>query len=578
MSITIDSTTRTGSAAVMTGLLEEMYGFAAAANRTDLADRLARRRARVDDPVLRIVVTGQSRQGMSALVDAIAGAPVTADGSQRGLPVMVKRTDTPYARYTAAGSDISRLEVGVANPLLAQGVVLIDTPGVYGADSAAAATVLELAANADAVLFVSDASQEYVAPEIEFLAQLHQLCPTVVGVVTKIDLYARWSDIQGADRTHLDNAALDIPLLPVSALLARTAQTEGDQHLAIESGLPQLVDFLQTNVIADADTLLCESVAAEVGAVAEQLMVVYQAELDTMLNPAHGGELIAELQRAVAASDRLRAQSSRWQLVLGDGIIEVMAEVEHDLRHRLRLVIREAELDIMKSDPAKRWEQFEAWLQGRIAQSVQATFVLAHTRASQLADRVADAFADDGLTAVPQLEFDNVDQVLDSVQRLEALESRKANLVQRLINALRGSYGGLLMVGVLSSVGGLALLNPWSVGAGVLLGAYTFWEDRKSRTTTRQNEAKAAVARLMDDVLFQVGDESRTRLREVHRTVRDHFAAIADELARSADNALAAARQATYTHTSHRDARQAQIQTTLGQLRQLRVRALALVQ
>jgi hypothetical protein len=273
----------------------------------------------------------------------------------------------------------------------------------------------------------------------------------------------------------------------------------------------------------------------------------------------------------------LRAQSSSWQLVLGDGIVEVMAEVEHDLRHRLRLVIREAELDIMNSDPAQRWDQFEAWLQGRIAQSVQATFVLAHARANQLADRVADAFADDGLTAVPQLDIDNVDHVLDPVQRLEALESRKANLVQRLVNALRGSYGGLLMVGVLTSVGGLALLNPWSIGAGVLLGAYTFWEDRKSRTAIRQNEAKAAVARLMDDVLFQVGDESRTRLREVHRTVRDHFTAIAGELARSADNALAAAQQANYAHTAHRDARLAQIQTTLGQLRQLRVRASALV-
>ena len=42
----------------------------------------------------------------------------------------------------------------------------------YGADTAAAATVLELVSNADAVLFVSDASQEYLAPEIEFLCQL----------------------------------------------------------------------------------------------------------------------------------------------------------------------------------------------------------------------------------------------------------------------------------------------------------------------------------------------------------------------------------------------------------------------
>jgi hypothetical protein len=576
MTVTIESTARTAPTSAMTGLLDELVKFTDVANRPDLGDRLARAWARVSDPILRIVVTGQSGQGMSALVDAIAGVPVTADGSLRGLPVMVTHSDTAYSRQSASGSGMSRMEVGITPPLLAQGVVLIDTPGIYGADTAAAATVLELAAGADAVLFVSDASQEYTAPEIEFLAQVRQLCPTVLGVGTKIDQYARWTDIQDANRAHLDNAGLGIPLLPVSALLARTAQAEGDQELAVESGVPQLVDFVRGHVIAGADTRQRGAIADEVFAAADQLMMTHQAELQVLCDPANDGELVAELQRAVAASKRLRAQSARWQLVLGDGIVEVMAEVEHDLRHRLRQVVREAEADIMKLDPAKRWDQFELWLREKIARSVQASFVLANTRANELADRVAQVFAADGVIMLPQLCIDEVGDALGSVASLEALETRKANLVQRLINALRGSYGGLLMVGVLTSVGGLALLNPWSIGAGVLLGGYTFYEDRKARLATRQAEAKTAVARLLDEVLFQMGDESRFRLREVHRTVRDHFAAIAEEMDASIEDALGAAQQAHHTHTSQRETRLAQLQATLAQLGQLKARALAL--
>ena len=38
---------------------------------------------------------------------------------------------------------------------------------------------------ADAVLLVSDASQEYTEPEIDFLRQAMKLCPNVACVLTK---------------------------------------------------------------------------------------------------------------------------------------------------------------------------------------------------------------------------------------------------------------------------------------------------------------------------------------------------------------------------------------------------------
>jgi hypothetical protein len=287
-------------------------------------------------------------------------------------------------------------------------------------------------------------------------------------------------------------------------------------------------------------------------------------------DPSRGAELLARTEQAQRGANRLREQTANWQLVLGDGMTELVVDVEHDLRHR-------AEADIMKSDPAPRWEKFSKWLDGKIADAVQANFLLAYSGSCELAERVAARFAEESGRVLPQLKLNDPRFALDSVRSLEELESRKRGIVSQAVNTLRGSYGGVLMVGVVSSLAGLALLNPWSIGAGVILGAHTLWEERKGRLARRQAEAKGAVNRLMDDVIFQVGKEATFRLREVQRALRDHFTAVANELLRSADDAVYAARLASQAHAEERDARLAEVAQRLSELRQLRVQAAGLV-
>jgi ethanolamine utilization protein EutP (predicted NTPase) len=232
----VDSHSR--STATMTELLDRLQAVTDTARRPDLGARLAQARTRVTDPRLRIVVTGQTGQGMSRLIESIIGAPVTAAVSAD--LVVVSYSDADFVRPIDADSPdagsgpVPRVEIGTPHDLLAQGLVLIDTPGTSGMDSARTSAVLSLLPGADAVLFVSDASQEYTEPEISYLRQIQQLCPTVIGVITKIDLYPRWADIQRANRTHLTNAGLDNPLLPVSAVMSETARRCHDTELAVE--------------------------------------------------------------------------------------------------------------------------------------------------------------------------------------------------------------------------------------------------------------------------------------------------------------------------------------------------------
>lgn len=81
----------------------------------------------------------------------------------------------------------------------------------------------------------------------------------------------------------------------------------------------------------------------------------------------------------------------------------------------------------------------------------------------------------------------------------------------------------------------------------------------------------------MDEVVFQVNKESKEQLREVQRTLRDHFTDLAEEMLRTVNDALIAAQEASNTHEGRRAARIEEVRARLGQLRQLRVRAAGFV-
>ena len=549
--------------ASMTALLSQLAALTRTAGRGDLLTRLSHTESRLADPRTRVVVLGLTDKGVSSVAGALVDADVSATARSRHEPVVVE--------YGPVAADPDST-VTLPHDLLAEGLVLVDAPSFSGHAPARAADTLALVPTADAVLFVSDASQEYTEPEVALLTQVHKLCPMVICVVNKIDFYPRWADIQKANRTHLQNADLALPLLPVSALMHADALEAGDDALDVESGIPQLVDYLRTQVVAKSDVVLRNSVIVDVRTVTDHLSLSLSAELDTLRDPQRGAALVEQMTRARAAADQLRQRSANWQYTLADGAIELMTDIEHDLRHRLRTVIRAAEEDIGKSDPAPRWEEFGSWLDGEIATCVRENFVMAHTRSQALALSVAGRFAEDGKVPVPALRIDNVDHVLEPVNTLESLESAQG-FTQRVLSSMRGSYGGVLMVGLVTSLAGLALVNPFSIGAGVLLGANTYREDRKARTARRQAEAKVAVSRLMDDVIFQVGKESKQRLREVQRVLRDHFTDLANEMLRSVDDSLRAATDASKLHDDHRATRSAQIRTELDTLRQIRVQA-----
>jgi len=578
-------------------LVERTVVVTKGADRKDLTARLGNTQRRLADPSVRVLVVGEFKQGKSLLVNALLNASICPidDDVATAVPTIVRHGEQVSATLVfggpqagATGDDITRpiaatdrrsvpvddlakyvaeagnpdnqrrlsyAEVTLPRRFLAGGLVMVDTPGVGGIGSAHSAATLAALPTADAVLLVSDAAQEYSEPEIDFLRQAMKLCPNVACVLTKTDLYPQWRQVAELDRMHLERAGVDLPLLPVSSTLRIHALNTKDADLNIESGFRALSDYLQENILAKTADLARKSVVNDVQYVAEHLALAVQGEITALRDPAHNQEFVAELEKARERANALRRRSARWQNVLNDGITDLMADIEYDFRDRIRVITREAEQIIDAGDPGEIWDQFSEWFSQRTAAAVGDNFVWAHERSEWLADQVSECFAESGAGGLPQVQVSDTAGVLDPVPELSNVEADKTRLGGKILIGMRGSYGGVLMFGLLTGAMGMALLNPFSLGAGVLLGVKSYRDDKKNRVLRRQGEAKVIARRQLDEVALHVNKQAKDRLRQVQRTLRDHFNDIAEELHRSLSDSVEAAQRAAKTSAVDRDQR-----------------------
>ena len=547
-----------------------------------------------------MVIAGQLKQGKSQLLNSLLNMPVARVGDDEStvLVTVVAHAAEPAARLVvadgrgsgesidipiddlrndlrrdprAAGRRVLRLEVDAPSPLLTGGLTFIDTPGVGGQGQPHLSATLGLLPDADAVLFVSDASQEFTAPEMRFLQQAVEICPVAATIVTKTDLYPHWRQVVDADTVHLRRAGLDLPVLPVSSLLRSHAIQTSDTELNEESNFPAIVSFLSGKVLSRESDRVRDQVVSEICSAAEHLNLSVGSELSALNDPLQAGRLTANLERRKDEAQDALAQTALWQQVLGDGFADLTADVDHDLRARLRAITQHAEDVIDAGDPTLQWAEIGAQVESDIANAVGDNFVWAYQRAEALAAEVARTFVEAGLDSVriPEVSPGDLAGAMGRFTSLADLESKPIGKGHKVITSMRGSYGGVLMFGMLTSVAGLGMFNPISLGAGMLLGRKAYHEDLENRMLRVRNEAKTNLRRFVDDVLFVVAKESRDRLKLMQRQLRDHYREIANQATRSLNESLQAMLAAARLEETERANRIRELERQANILRQV---------
>jgi hypothetical protein len=592
-------------------VLDALDKMLPACDRPDLQTRATAARRRLERSTCTVLVVGEFKKGKSSLINALVNAPVCPvdDDVATAKPIEVRNTSEPSAEVVYRPADnpddeptikaipfddigkytseplsigveparIACVRVGLPRQLLAGGLVLVDTPGVGGLGSTHSAATIGTLPSADAVLFVTDASQELTASEVEFLRTAAAMCPSIYVVLTKTDFYPAWRKIVELDRGHLQRAGLPDRILATSATLRAYAIAHSDRNLNAESGYAELVSLLRDELAGQVHAAAVRRVGMECSELLDHLESQLRAELSVLDDPDNTARLVRQLETAKERADRLRSQASRWQQTLNDGTTDLTSDVDFDLRARFRELVRSVEDTIDGFDPAKAWDDFEPWLYREVTTEVVHNYTFLHQRAEQLAAQVAAHFNADHREISSNLDIPDPLQLDTGAGAQANLKIQRPSHGTMAMSAMRGTSGGMVMLNAFAGLAGVALAVPFVATVGIMLGRKALKDERQRQLAQRRMQAKQAVRRYTEEVQFMVGKDTRDTLRRVNRQLRDYYLERAEELTTSTAESLAAAQTAVRSSEQERQTRRKAITTQLENAARVRNALAAIV-
>lgn len=585
-------------------LLEEVTRVAATMQRDDLAARLMGSRVRVARPETVIAVVGEFKRGKSSLVNGLLGdsvCPVDDDIATATLTVLRQGTGPAFAwrkvdgtqvreavsaeelpgllserANRGAGNEVDLVEIQLNNPFLARGTVLVDTPGVGGLTAGYSGMTLGYLHVADALLFVTDAAAPLTASEIDFLRRATEVCPAVMVVLTKTDLYPEWRRIRESDAETLASLGLAVPVVPVSSLLRTMAFGRRDASLNADSGYPELLDAIAARVLDPARSRATTRAVADLALATEQIVSALLTEEQTLLDPSITSSHVERLTSERDRLERLRAGGARWQIVLNDDFADLVADVDHRFRQVVRHANREADDAIEASDPADAWETVSGQTRDEMAEAAVRVVRALEAGTDAIAEKIVEALQEEDI---------RLDRALGKATPVEVgnLWSARAPEVRYIADnaatgwaSLRGAQGGILVFGMLGSLAGVILTTGAMVGVGALFGGKQLFEERRRQVTVRRQKARNAIRQFLDDVQFEVGKSMRDLSRELQRQLRDHFSERIGGMVRSCATTAETLQKALQQSESDRARRLAEVRRDLEVLARAQQRTEAL--
>ncbi len=593
-------------AAIWLDVLDEIARTCHAHGRGDLLWTVRQKRVQLLDPRLRVLVIGESQQGKSQLINAIVNAPACPVGDDRttvlptvvrhaeapsaalvqappeapgrpvgaALPLTAERTPVPLDQVAAgvtggwerrSGGGPAYVEIGLPRALLGAGLVLVDTPGADELAALGAAGPAAAPASADTVLLVSDSTRELSAAELTLLLHVARSHPNVVVVQTKTDLVPDWRVVAERNRQHLADAGVSAPVIPVSSALRLRAAVADDRELNAESGFPALIGRLRRDLAGKSDRLARAAVGGIARTMVEQLAAPLRAELESQRAEEQTGP-ISRLHAAQREVDELRRCSARWQNALADEMADLLSDIEYDLRDRTRQILRTVDEAFDTADPLNAWDEFEEWLERCLLEAAEANHEWLVQRCDWTTRRVAATFARYGGDVLPPWSMTVPADLDERLPEIERPNVDRFTASQKLITGMRGSYGGLLMVGLATTLAGMPMINPLSLGVGALFGGKSIRDESRQLLRRRQAVVKTAVQRHVDDFFVRVTKDRRDAARQAQRMLRDHFTALTEELQEAIIRSLRSAKQAADTDAAARDQRQREIRLKMTRL------------
>ncbi|MDR1385805.1 MAG: dynamin family protein [Planctomycetaceae bacterium] len=296
---------KTNNKSVLLQCWSQFCEIAKTENRPELIERLEPEMKRFELGLFRIVVMGEIKKGKTSFINALLGTknllPVSSDIATSTVYKILYAPERKFKIFFQPDIDtgkrrdpleISQEEIknygtedgnprnekhvdfiGVEepNPMLKEGIVIVDTPGVGGLFKQHREISWRYAPNADAIFFVLDSVESVISrDEIAFLKELKdRLKKQVFFVQTKIDAVDSeqsegWRERnQNILEKELGISKDQIQYFPISSELKNVADESHDGTLFQESGFLTLLDFIHRGLKAKKDEILAAQIAVK---------------------------------------------------------------------------------------------------------------------------------------------------------------------------------------------------------------------------------------------------------------------------------------------------------------------------
>jgi hypothetical protein len=543
-------------------LANNLHGLTRAQDRPTLTALIEEAATRWKDTAVRVVVAGEIKRGKSSMLNALVARPgllpVDADvatsvylglsyGETERIEV-VRREGDADERFTirpeelvdygsmqgpaATRAGVAAIDVHLPDPLLARGLVLVDTPGVGGMTRGHKDITLASIRMADALLFTVSSQEPVLRSELDFLAEASERIDTVIFLLTKVDANAEWPRMLDEDRAKMADYArqlseraagadadeearvlasrfprlVDAPFLPLSARIAERAQARAAAgradtaaELAARSGFADLAQVLERTVVRRERVRL-----GNILNLCDLVLARLETEERDRIRVAEGDHQAVEDELAAqqARLETLVPKQAKWRQRFAMDVQRIQTETNRLVAREMTRMERHYRDHITAAD--KQVDPIMAALADDLEHSLQAAWMNLANELIERLEKALDGLATEFSLDDVSLEFGGISS-LDHLSELDVRdradpEAGKASLLD----------DGIPLLTLGSAMGGL-LAKTIGTGGAFLPGLII--------------SAPIAIMRYKRRKAMQVRQEYLRVVREVLASVRQEFVA-----------------------------------------------------
>lgn len=574
----------------------------------EAAGEIADAAAALADQRLTVAVVGEFKRGKSSLLNALLDEPdlfpvdtsiatnlvTTVEHADEESITVVAGEGEPEVRsierdrirdfVTEQGNpgneeNAQIVTIALPNPKLADGLRLVDTPGVGGLNKAHTAITYGFVTSADVVLFVLDALTPLSTEELEFLERIRDRTDQILFVITKIDKVDSAEAIVDNTREKvaavLDRPEDEITIVPVSSFAKLESLKSGDEEDLEVSNFGELESELwgllrkrggalmllrPLGAMARGLDLLIEPIDAELRA--------YRADSDQDAERAG-----REYEDARARLDELQAGEASWRRALERRLAEVRIDMSEAYDEAAAGVNDGLDTALHDEAMLESPEQIASMLERELALVATDLDRALRTALDDVTSSVAKNTGVELNPAAPDVDI-AAEASRPDIDEVKMPGVRGQTVLQAATSLSTGATAGVTVISIVGGVLGVAFAPVVIAGAalfgGVQLARKTMKEHESKSHEHMRNELRKQLRPHVQDALRKVDSRLKRALTRADQAIADDFdARLAQERRRLTDSieAVKAARERT---AAEAEQRAAELQGPLAELKALR--------